>query len=72
MIKCTCVASIVDSRAASVRLHMIAPVGRVWFCARKHQLPSELLLLAAVVAQAVVDARRGDKTAVDWLKLQGF
>ena len=50
----------------------MTPVGRVWFCARKHQLPSELILLAAVIAQAVVDAKRGDVRAADWLRAQGF
>ena len=51
---------------------MNAPVGKVWYAARKHSLPSELILLAAVIAQAVVDAKRGDKTAVAWLLQQGF
>jgi hypothetical protein len=50
----------------------MASVGRVWLCARKHQLPAELLLLAAIVAQAVVDAKRGDVEALRWLHLQGF
>ena len=50
----------------------MTPVGRVWFCARKHQLPGALTLLAAIVAQAVVDARRGDVRAADWLRGQGF
>ena len=46
--------------------------GRVWNCARKHQLPAEFVLLAAVIAQAVVDARRGDIEALRWLHSQGF
>ena len=50
----------------------MASVGRVWNCARKHQLPAELLLLAAIVAQAKDDALRGNQSAAEWLKLQGF
>ena len=50
----------------------MTPVGRVWFCARKHSLPAELVLLSAVVAQAVVDAKRGDIEVLRWLHLQGF
>jgi hypothetical protein len=46
--------------------------GRVLDCARKHQLPPELLLLAAIVAQAVVDAKKGDIEALRWLHGQGF
>lgn len=43
-------------------------VGRVWNMARKHQLPPELVLLAAIIAQAREDARRGDSQAADWLR----
>ena len=39
---------------------------------RKHSLPAELVLLSAVVAQAVVDAKRGDIEALRWLHGQGF
>ena len=50
----------------------MAAVGRVWNMARKHQLPSELILLAAIVAQAVADAKRGDIEALRWLHANGF
>ena len=56
----------------SVRLHAMTATGRVWNCARKHQLPAELVLLAAVIAMAVQDAKRGDVEALRWLHGQGF
>lgn len=51
---------------------MNAPVGKVWYAARKHQLPGELILLAAIVAQAVADAQRGNRAAAQWLTDNGF
>ena len=50
----------------------MASVGRVWNCARKYQLPAELVLLAAVIARAVIDAKRGDIEALRWLHANGF
>ncbi len=47
-------------------------VVRVHSMAKKYQLPPELVLLSAVVAQAVVDAKRGDIEALRWLHGQGF
>ncbi len=47
-------------------------VVRVHSMAKKYQLPGELVLLAAVIAQAVVDAKRGDIEALRWLHSQGF
>ncbi len=50
----------------------MAGVGRVWNMARKHQLPPELVLLAAIVGQAMEDARKGSIEAREWLRLAGF
>lgn len=50
----------------------MAAIGRVWFTARKYPLPAELLLLAAIVAQARDDAKRGSIEAREWLRLAGF
>ena len=47
-------------------------VVRVHSMAKKYQLPPELVLLAAIVAQARDDAQRGNLWAVDWLRAQGF
>lgn len=47
-------------------------VTRVHRMAEKYQLPAELALLAAVIALAVADARRGDTEALRWLHGNGF
>ena len=47
-------------------------VVRVHSMAKKYQLPPELVLLSAVVAQARDDAQRGNRAAVLWLTDNGF
>ena len=47
-------------------------VVRVHSMAKKYQLPPELVLLAAIVAQARDDAQRGNPWAARWLTDNGF
>ena len=66
-----CVGAIVDSGAFCEATRHDRNRQSLELC-EKTQLAAELVLLAAVIAQAVVDAKRGDIEALRWLHSQGF